>query len=174
MRPIIADTRSGTTISQDQACEDTSGTAKTFRPKTSPQSLVNGSDPVKAAAVAAGARIATPSAAAAILKQQLKSAIHIKTGVTNFRDLHSPNSSRPHDHNANVGPLNPVSTVTQETNGIAISSSANSPKKVEDQAAGSAKVQDGLKKEVVKENAGLPVEPVMMDNNRENESRKEV
>ncbi|KAD1709717.1 hypothetical protein R6Q59_035501 [Mikania micrantha] len=176
-RLVTADTRSGTTISHDQACEDTCGPTKTFpkvQHKTSPKSLVNGPDPVKAAAVAAGARIATQSAAAAILKQQLKSAIHIKTGVTSFRDLHSPNSSRPHDHNPNVGPLNPVSTATQETNGIKNSSSANSPTKVqEDHAAVSLKVQDTSEKEVVKENAGLLVEPVIMDN-CENESKKMV
>ncbi|KAL8231982.1 hypothetical protein R6Q57_001760 [Mikania cordata] len=145
-RLVTADTRSGTTISHDQACEDTCGPSKTFpkvQHKTSPKSLVNGPDPVKAAAVAAGARIATQSAAAVILKQQLKSAIHIKTGVTSLRDFHSPNSSRPHDLNPNVGPLNPVSTATQETNGIKNSSSANSPKKVqEDHAAVSLKVQD--------------------------------
>ncbi|KAK1406715.1 hypothetical protein QVD17_38323 [Tagetes erecta] len=49
------------------------------RPQPFPnRPLASGSDAVKAAAVAAGARIATPSAAAAILKQQ-QSAILIKT-----------------------------------------------------------------------------------------------
>ncbi|XP_076899542.1 uncharacterized protein LOC143553429 [Bidens hawaiensis] len=44
------------------------------------RSIASGPDAVKAAAVAAGARIATQSAAAEILKQQqLKGAIHIKT-----------------------------------------------------------------------------------------------
>ncbi|KAL8215542.1 hypothetical protein R6Q57_022379 [Mikania cordata] len=59
--------------------------------------LASGTDAVKAAAVAAGARIATPSAAAAIMKQQLKGAIHIKTtrpathmGPDYFRSKLSP------------------------------------------------------------------------------------
>ncbi|XP_076949464.1 uncharacterized protein LOC143622109 [Bidens hawaiensis] len=121
MRPIMPDTSSGPTTLQDQSNEDPCAPTKTFPkilPKTSPRTLVNGPDPVKAAAVAAGARIATPSAAAAILKQQLKSAIHIKTNVSSFRDLHSPNtSSRPLDH---VGPLNPVSNAGQETNGVTV------------------------------------------------------
>lgn len=51
------------------------------RPQPFPnRPLASGPDAVKAAAVAAGARIATQSAAAEILKQQqLKGAIHIKT-----------------------------------------------------------------------------------------------
>lgn len=91
MRPMMHDTPS---IVQDQSNEEPCAPAKTFPkilPKASTRSLVGGADPVKAAAVAAGARIATPSAAAAILKQQLKSAIHIKTNGSSFRDLHSPN-----------------------------------------------------------------------------------
>ncbi|KAI3758331.1 hypothetical protein L6452_05891 [Arctium lappa] len=146
-RPIVADTPSTSTLPQDPACEDSTPTVstKTFpktRPKTSPKPLANGPDAVKAAAVAAGARIATQSAAAAILKQQLKTAIHIKTSVTgntrtspgaNYRDLHSPNAARPHDHNANVEPILNPSTTAPETNGISISTS---PKKIqEDQTA---------------------------------------
>lgn len=170
MRPIVPETPSTVAVPQDKPCEASTALTKQF-PKTSPKSLPNNPDPVKAAAVAAGARIATQSAAAAILKQQLKTAIHIKTGVTtNFRDLHSPNASRPQDHNANVGPpvvpVNPVSNATQETNGIANSSSAKSPK--EDQAAAiPAKVeisQDNLEKEV-KEKETLPIvePPVIME-----------
>ncbi|KVI06769.1 Homeodomain-like protein, partial [Cynara cardunculus var. scolymus] len=155
-RPIVADTPSTSTLPQDLACED-STPIKTFsktRPKTSPKPLANGPDAVKAAAVAAGARIATQSAAAAILKQQLKSAIHIKTSVTgntrtspgaNFRDLHSPN--------ANVGPiLNPSST-GPEMNGIAISTS---PKRIqEDETAISGNAQDESSSRADAENGNL-------------------
>ncbi|XP_076903437.1 uncharacterized protein LOC143558497 [Bidens hawaiensis] len=118
MRPKMPDTCSGPTIVQDQSNEDPSAPTKAFPKilaKTSTRTLVSGADPVKAAAVAAGARIATPSAAAAILKQQLKSASHIKTSVSSFRDVHSPNTSRP---------LEPFSTAGgQETNVSSMSSS---------------------------------------------------
>ncbi|KAI3776649.1 hypothetical protein L1987_46436 [Smallanthus sonchifolius] len=138
MRPVVPDTTpSVTTSHQDQPCENPSALTKPFPkipPTTSTKSLLNGPDPVKAAAVAAGARIATQTAAAAILKQQLKTAIHIKTNVTSFRDLYSPNVAR--DHVGPVVPLNPVSTAALETNGVTASSSANSPKKAQlDQAA---------------------------------------
>ncbi|KAJ9545424.1 hypothetical protein OSB04_025131 [Centaurea solstitialis] len=153
-RPIVADTPSTSTINpQDPACED-STPSKTFpktRPKTPPKPLANGPDAVKAAAVAAGARIATPSAAAAILKQQLKSAIHVKTSVTgttrtspgaNFRDLHSPNTSRPHDQSSNAGPMSNPGSTAPETNGGA-GAASTSPKKIqEDQTADSGNAQD--------------------------------
>nr|GEU97837.1 telomeric repeat-binding factor like [Tanacetum cinerariifolium] len=156
MRPIISNTPSTTTLPHKQASEDTSVltvTTKTFskiRPKTSPKSLINGPDPVKAAAVAAGARIVTQSAAAAAMlnQQHLKSGVHIKKGVTNFRELHQPNVSRPLDRNPNIGvgpvaPSNAPSTATQEAKGTSISSSSNLPKKVQqDEAAAiSAKVK---------------------------------
>ncbi|KAI7744484.1 hypothetical protein M8C21_010388 [Ambrosia artemisiifolia] len=158
------------TMIQNQSGEDPSALTKTYPkilPKTTPRPLVNGPDPVKAAAVAAGARIATPSAAAAILKQQLKTAIHIKTNVSSFRDLHSPNASRPHDHVGPVVPLNPVSTAPQETSGVTVSSSAE--KAQQGQAAG---FQDTSEKEV-KENVGSSVEASVIMDTCENESAKQ-
>ncbi|KAL4556474.1 hypothetical protein LXL04_039128 [Taraxacum kok-saghyz] len=150
-------------------------------PKTPPKSLLSGPDPVKAAAVAAGARIATQSAAAAILKQQLKSAIHIKTNVTNFRDLHS---------HQNPGP---------QTNGVVVSTSAKSPKTgQEDQGESSSRVcpkveggvlkndpsknvQDASEKKEVEEKQGVnecttiaiggDTEPVVMETSK-NETTK--
>ncbi|XP_071711426.1 uncharacterized protein [Rutidosis leptorrhynchoides] len=163
MRPAVADTPA-TTLPQDPPYEDSAltKTLPNIRPKISPKSVTVSPDPVKAAAVAAGARIATPSAAAAILKQQLKSAIHIKPGVTNFRDLHSPNGSRPVDHNPNVGPSNPVSTATQETNG------SNSATKVQSEQTATTIKSETFQETSGKEgneNAVLPavVEPVMME-----------
>ncbi|MFS7949199.1 putative transcription factor MYB-HB-like family [Helianthus anomalus] len=160
MRPIIPDAPSGPTALQDhQSGEDTSVLTKTFPkilPKTSPRSLINGPDPVKAAAVAAGARIATPSAAAAILKQQLKSAIHVnKTNISSFRDLHAPKVSRPHDQVGPVVPLNPVSTAAQETNGVTVPISSSPKIAQQDQAA----VSQGASEKEVKETAGSRVEP---------------
>ncbi|GKD96602.1 homeodomain-like protein [Tanacetum coccineum] len=96
------------------------------RPFPRPQPFSNkpppsASDAVKAAAVAAGARIATESDAAAIRKQQLKvNAIHIRTtrpppphGTHSGYSSISPNGPRPilgpAHANAKVGPvLNPV------------------------------------------------------------------
>ena len=79
--------------------------------------LPTGSDAVKAAAVAAGARIATESDAAEIRKQQLKvNAIHIRTtrpppphGTHVVYSSISPKESRPNlgpaHANAKVGPV---------------------------------------------------------------------
>ncbi|KAI3751767.1 hypothetical protein L2E82_22858 [Cichorium intybus] len=126
IRPILPDTPS----TSARADSSLTVTTKPF-PKTPPKSLANSPDPVKAAAVAAGARIATQSAAAAIIKQQLKSAIHIKnvTGAS-FRDLHSPNPR----------PLNPgsSSTARETTNGVAVSSSPKTAP--EDQGESSSRV----------------------------------
>nr|XP_043616949.1 uncharacterized protein LOC122588807 [Erigeron canadensis] len=173
MRSIFPDSPSTSTLFHDQPCEDTSAQKKTFhkiRPKTSPKSLTNGPDPIKAAAVAAGARIATQTPAADMLKQRMKSAIHIKTNATNFRNLPSPLALRPQDHNAIVGPpvqFIPVSAA-QETNGVTSSSSANSSKVVqEDQATTiTAKVetlQDTSEKEVKEDAASSIVEPMIME-----------
>ncbi|CAI9303059.1 unnamed protein product [Lactuca saligna] len=173
--------------------EDSS--TKTFpkiSPKTPPKSLLNGPDPVKAAAVAAGARIATQSAAAAILKQQLKGAIHIKTNATNFRDLHSPNTSRPLDHGSNLGPVGPVNPA-RETNGVAVSTLVNPPKtghgengnlvKVEGLVLkndSSKNVEDTSEKKEAKENedvresaVGGDGEPMAMETCNKNESMKQ-
>lgn len=187
MRPVIPDTPSASTLVQDHASDDFALT-KTFpkiRPKTSPKSLIpNVPDPVKAAAVAAGARIATQSAAAAILKQQLKSAIHIKTNVTNFRDLHSPSALRPQDHNSKVTPVVPL---TQETNGITISSSANSPKNVQENQVGfsgnvtkveasvlNKNVQHKTSEKEIKENAAAHVvEPLIMETCKSETAKQE-
>ncbi|KAM0018298.1 putative transcription factor MYB-HB-like family [Helianthus debilis subsp. tardiflorus] len=79
VHPTVADPPS-TTFAQNYDSTPTGPKRQFPRPQPFPnRPLASGSDAVKAAAVAAGARIATQSAAAAILKQQLKSAIHIKT-----------------------------------------------------------------------------------------------
>ncbi|MFS7941375.1 hypothetical protein Hanom_Chr05g00475491 [Helianthus anomalus] len=79
VQPTVADPPS-TTLAQNYDSTPTGPKRQFPRPQPFPnRPLASGSDAVKAAAVAAGARIATQSAAAAILKQQLKSAIHIKT-----------------------------------------------------------------------------------------------
>ncbi|XP_023750469.1 uncharacterized protein LOC111898827 isoform X2 [Lactuca sativa] len=69
VQPTMAEPPSAATLRQNQSQADPK--------RLFPRPLASGPDAVKAAAVAAGARIATQSAAAVILKAQLKSAIHI-------------------------------------------------------------------------------------------------
>ncbi|KAI3689182.1 hypothetical protein L2E82_47132 [Cichorium intybus] len=91
-----------------------------------PKQLPTGPDAVKAAAVAAGARIATQSAAAVILKAQLKTAIHIKTvanvtgrppvaPIVRYSSI-SPNGPRSNLHLAHASPnVGPTVQVNQPT-----------------------------------------------------------
>ncbi|KAI7731999.1 hypothetical protein M8C21_030187 [Ambrosia artemisiifolia] len=77
VQPTMADS---TTLPQNYDSTHPGEKRQFPRPQPFPnRPLSSTTDAVKAAAVAAGARIATQSAAAEILKQQLKSAIHIKT-----------------------------------------------------------------------------------------------
>ncbi|XP_024977068.1 uncharacterized protein LOC112514703 isoform X1 [Cynara cardunculus var. scolymus] len=82
VQPTVAEPSSAGALPQNQSQPDSKRAiprSQPFPTRPSAKPLTSGPDAVKAAAVAAGARIATQSAAAAILKAQLKSAIHIKT-----------------------------------------------------------------------------------------------
>nr|XP_043607083.1 uncharacterized protein LOC122579060 [Erigeron canadensis] len=90
VQPPVADPPFSTTLSQSYDSAPTG--LKRVVPRPQPfltKPLASGPDAVKAAAVAAGARIATPKDAAAIMKQQMKSTIHIKT-------TRSPSTPRAH------------------------------------------------------------------------------
>ncbi|KAL7596288.1 hypothetical protein Lser_V15G31018 [Lactuca serriola] len=115
VQPTMAEPPSAATLRQNQSQADPK--------RLFPRPLASGPDAVKAAAVAAGARIATQSAAAVILKAQLKSAIHInKMGNGTSRppvarmggprerySSISPHGPRPNlgsgHGNSNVGPV---------------------------------------------------------------------
>ncbi|KAF5807798.1 putative transcription factor MYB-related family [Helianthus annuus] len=115
VQPTVADPPS-TTLAQNYDSTLTGPKRQFPRPQPFPnRPLASGSDAVKAAAVAAGARIATQSAAAAILKQQLKSAIHIKTtrsppapGAHMGPDYFRAPCSRVSPNTPKVGPVVPL------------------------------------------------------------------
>ncbi|KAJ9567727.1 hypothetical protein OSB04_003693 [Centaurea solstitialis] len=176
VQPTAAEPSSAGALPQNQPQPDPKRAfprSQPFPTRPSPKPLTSGPDAVKAAAVAAGARIATQSAAAAILKAQLKSAIHIKTttsGTTRpspaphmgssdyFRDRYAsmaanaPRANLGSIHaNPSVGPVVQVNVASETGDGAEAKPSGSAGEVVQDDKVA---VGGGPEKDVVQDNVG--------------------